>query len=65
MSTVSCPIRFIAVLWVIALLAAVISLFGTRLAGADSFDHTLAARSEGRFMEAAVTANSNPSAVLI
>ncbi len=58
MSTVRCSIRFIAVLWVIALLAAVISLFGTRLAGADSFDYALAAYSEGRFSEAAEIAKT-------
>ena len=58
MSTVHYPIRFIAVLWVIALLTAVISLFYTRLAGADSFDHALTAYSEGRFSEAAETAKA-------
>ena len=58
MSTVRCSIRFIAVLWVIALLAAVISLFGTRLAGADSFDYALDAYSEGRFSEAAEIAKT-------
>ena len=58
MYTVRCSIRFIAVLWVIALLTAVNSLFGTRLAGADSFDHALAAYSEGRFSEASEIAKT-------
>ena len=65
MSEVGLSNRLLVVLWDIALLAAVISLFGTRLVGAHSIDHTLAAHSNGRFMEAAETATSNPSAVLI
>ena len=56
MSEVRLSNRFLVDLWTIALLAAVISLLGTRLAGADSFDHALAAYSEGRFMEAVETA---------
>ena len=58
MSEVRLSNRLFAVLWKIALLTAVFSLFGTRLAGADSFDQALAAYSEGRFMEAAETAES-------
>lgn len=56
MSQIRLSSRFFAALWAVALLAAVISLFGMRLAGADSFDHALAAYSEGRFVEAAETA---------
>ena len=58
MSKVSLSNRFFFVLWKIALITAVISLIGTRLAGADSFDHALAAYSEGRFIEAAETAET-------
>ncbi len=50
--------RLLVVQWTIALLVAVVSLSVTHLAGADSFDHALAAYSEGRFMEAAETAET-------
>ena len=58
MSEVGFSSRFLVVLWKIALLAAIISLFSTRLAGADSFDHALTAYSEGRFNEAAEIAKT-------
>ena len=58
MSEVRRFIRLFAVLWKIALLTAVISFFGTRLAGADSFDQAVVAYSEGRFIEAAEIAES-------
>ena len=56
MSEVGLSNRLLVVLQTIALLTTVISSFGTRLAGADSFDLALAAYSEGRFVEAAETA---------
>lgn len=58
MSEVGLTKRFLVVLWTIALLTAVISLIGTRLATADSFDHAITAYSEGGFIEAAETAST-------
>ena len=58
MSKVGLSKRFFVVLWMTALLTAVISLISTRLAGADSFEQALAAYSEGRFIEAAETAET-------
>ncbi len=58
MSEVSLANRLLVVLRTIALFTAVISLFGTRLAGADSLEYALSAYSEGRFKEAAETAKT-------